>query len=149
MPGRTVAFAIILAAAAVAAGACSHEKPKAALSTVTLVNDPLALDRVVTLCNQRPTTSVDDAQCRNARAAVERLAQGDTDGKSRQRQAQLDFERERETLRARAEVLRQDSGQREATDPYALPFVPPEPERRPEADSAAKVAASAAMSTHQ
>lgn len=127
-PAWLVAFLIIAYAMA---GACSHEPPPAAaLSTVALMNDPAALDLALARCN-RQGAAPQDAQCRNVRAAIERLAdqrRGTSgDDKRKAQEAQLKFEQERELLRQREDRLReQHQNEKPPTDPYSMPFVPPE-----------------------
>lgn len=120
-----------LIAAYAMTGACSHERPPQALSTVALVNDPVALDRALARCNRSSTGSTGDAECRNVRAAIARLAE-ERRGRSRNdkreaQEAQIKFEQEREFLRQRDEQQReQRERDKTAIDPYSMPFVPPE-----------------------
>lgn len=127
-PARVAAFLIIACAMA---GACSHEPPPPVLSTVALMNDPAALDAALARCNRRSATPTEDAQCRNVRAAIARLDETRrgtmADEKRKAQEAQLKFEQERELLRQREDRLReQHQNEKPPTDPYSMPFVPPE-----------------------
>ena len=127
-PAWVAAFVVIAYAMA---GACSHEPPPAALSVVALMNDPAALDRALARCNRQAAAPTEDAQCRNVRAAIARLDEKRrgtiNDDKRKAQEAQLKFEQERELLRQREERLReQQQDEKPKTDPYSMPFVPPQ-----------------------
>jgi hypothetical protein len=94
--------------------------------TVTdLMEDRVTLDGVLMKCNENPSKSRSDADCANARIALDRL--------DSQRppvdQAKLteEFERSREQLRSSQEKLRHEQEAKTKVDVYHMPVVPVEP----------------------
>jgi hypothetical protein len=134
MPSRPARAAALLVAAFGVAGACSREQPQ---GTVALVHDAAALSRLA-----------DDEHGK-------RVTRGDV--KRREQEAQLKFEQQREALRQRDAALRERSERNDVTDPYSMPFVPPESPGtpKPKVDEHASIgigaadAASESGATHQ
>jgi len=94
--------------------------------TVTdLMEDRVTLDGVLMKCNQNPARARDDADCLNARIAIERLAK-DVDP-TVEAKHNAEFERSRELLRQSQERARQDQESKKRIDPYNLPVVPVDP----------------------
>jgi hypothetical protein len=130
---RTVAGCIATAALFVIAGivmlsACSQELPPR--TTLELMEDPAVRDAVLLRCNQLQETALRDAECRNVREAVDRLAAEDQDKRTEEtkQDAEESFEKAREALRARdeRERRRQEAGEK-PVDPYTMPLVPDQP----------------------
>jgi hypothetical protein len=111
---------------AVAVGAaCTQQLPPR--SALDLMEDPVTLQGVLLRCNQLQTAALRDQECRNAREAVERLANENEGSQEAQAQAARDkaaFERAREARRARDEQqrLREQDREQRANDPYKLPL---------------------------
>jgi hypothetical protein len=139
MPGRPAWTIFLLVAAFVVAGACSRGEPQGSISAIALINDPVALDNALARCNQR-SASIEDPECRSVRLALVRLADerrkksGD-DERRKQREAEIKFEQQREALRQRHEGQREEPKPPKVTDPYTMPFVPPESPGSPKSDS--------------
>ncbi len=106
-------------------GACSGELPPR--TTLQLMRDPAVLQGVLLRCNQLQNAALRDAECRNAREAVERLA-AEEDEKDQAAAVDEEFEKAREARRARdeGERRRQEAAQ-EKVDPYTMPLVPEQP----------------------
>jgi hypothetical protein len=85
------------------------------------------LDGVLMKCNRDKTKARTDADCLNARIAIERLAsKNDPADEAKRAEA---FERTREQLRLSQEKLRQERQEQEAkskVDVYHMPLVPVE-----------------------
>jgi hypothetical protein len=91
-------------------------------TTVHLMDDPVMLQAVLTRCNQ--SGDLRDAECRNAREAVDRLAEErPAEAQQKEALAQAEFERAREELRQRAERDRQRQAALQRVDPYTMPLV--------------------------
>jgi uncharacterized protein YaiL (DUF2058 family) len=93
--------------------------------TVTdLMEDRVTLDGVLMKCNENPSKARNDADCLNARVAIERLASQ----REPVDQAKLaeEFERSREHLRSSQEKVRQEHEAKTKVDVYKMPVVPVE-----------------------
>ena len=130
---RTVAGCIATAALFVIAGivmlsACSQELPPR--TTLELMGDPAVRDAVLLRCNHLQETALRDAECRNVREAVDRLAAEDQEKQAEEtkQDAEESFEKAREALRARdeSERRRQEASEK-PVDPYTMPLVPDQP----------------------
>jgi hypothetical protein len=97
--------------------------------TVTdLMEDRVMLDGVLMKCNQNKTKARTDADCLNARIAIERLA-SKTEPADQAKRAEA-FERTREQLRLsqdKQDKLRQEQEAKTKVDVYHMPLVPVEP----------------------
>jgi hypothetical protein len=112
----------ICCAAAVWLAACDAV-PVPTASVASLLDDPVMLDGVLMKCNKDKSVQRTNAECMNARIAVDRIAAQREKLEAEKRIAT--FERNRERLR-----LQQDAQQRlieesKKIDPYKLPLVPP------------------------
>ena len=113
-----------LGAAILATAACS---PRVVLPmTVSdLMEDRVSLDGVLMKCNQNPSKARTDADCLNARIAIERLASRSEPAEEAKRAAE--FERRREQRRLSQEKQRQaEEAKNPKVDAYHLPLVPVE-----------------------
>lgn len=119
--GRATA-ALVAVAGALLVGACSSELPPR--STLHLMQDAAVLQGVLLRCNQLQGAALRDAECRNAREAVERLA---AEEDARKAADDEEFERAREARRARDEQERRLNEATEEVDPYTMPLVPEQP----------------------
>jgi uncharacterized protein YaiL (DUF2058 family) len=91
--------------------------------TVTdLMEDRVVLDGVLMKCNQQPTKARTDADCLNARIAIDRLASQREPVDEAKRTEE--FERSREKLRSTQDKLRQEQEAKSKVDAYHLPLVP-------------------------
>jgi hypothetical protein len=90
-----------------------------------LMADSVDLENVLMRCNQKPRHLQADAECRNARAAVERLAAIREVAEAAKRQ--IDFERMRDQRRAEQERLKLQKEAADRVDPYTMPLVPESP----------------------
>jgi hypothetical protein len=98
--------------------------------TVTdLMEDRVVLDGVLMKCNQNPTKAKTDADCLNARIAIDRLASR-TDPAEEEKRTE-EFERSREQLRSTQDKLRREQEAKTKVDAYHLPLVPVEPPSPP------------------
>lgn len=111
--------------AAMAGVAACGPKHIPLMTVEDLMDDRVTLDGVLLKCNQNPAKARNDVECRNARVAVERLAQDVDPAVEAKRTAE--FERSREQLRIAQEKVRQAEEARAQVDPYNLPVVPVEP----------------------
>ena len=95
--------------------------------TVTdLMEDRVMLDGVLMKCSQNPSKARTDADCLNARTAIDRLASQNEAAEEAKRTEE--FERSREQLRLAQEKQRQDEAAKtKPVDAYHLPLVPVEP----------------------
>jgi hypothetical protein len=123
----TIARAL-LCTAVIAAAACSPRKIPP-MTVADFMDDRVKLDGVLMKCNQDPAHARSDADCMNARIAVERLA-SETEA-SRQAKSAEDFERNREQLRLMQDKQRQEQQSKDKVDAYHLPLVPIEPSPPP------------------
>ncbi len=122
---------LLVIAGAVATGACSQELPPR--TTLQLMRDPAVRDAVLLRCNQLQGAALRDAECRNVREAVDRLAaeaQEEQPGEAKEAAEAADesFQRAREARRAHEERerRRREAEASEKVDPYTMPLVPPE-----------------------
>jgi hypothetical protein len=134
--GAVARLAAVTAAVFVIVG-CSRELP--ARSTTALMDDPAVLQAVLFRCNQLQGTALRDAECRNAREAVDRLAADDGSNEEARKEAQeaAQFEKARAARRLRDEHERRRKEAEMPTepDPYTLPLVPAQPEAPMQADA--------------
>ena len=128
--GCAAAAKLAVVAAAIILAACSQQLPPR--SPAALMSDPAVLQGVLFRCNQLQNAALRDAECRNAREAVDRLAAQEGTDEQEQEHAEeaASFEKAREALRARdeRERLRRESQMDEQPDPYTLPLVPEQPD---------------------
>jgi hypothetical protein len=123
----TIARALLSSAAVIVAAACSpHKIPP--MTVADFMEDRVKLDGMILKCNQDPRAR-NDADCVNARIAVERLASQNEP--SRQAKSAEDFERSREQLRLLQDKQRQEQEASKKVDAYHLPLVPVEPSPPP------------------
>ena len=114
-----------LAAVIALTGACSpHRTPP--MSVSDLMEDRVVLDGVLMKCNRNPAMARNDADCLNARIAIERLAAQNDNEPAREAKRQEEFERTREQLRLQQEKQRQEREAKTKVDVYQLPVVPVE-----------------------
>lgn len=104
---------------------CGRDEAPRARSTVQLMEDPVVLQMVLNKCNE--TGAVHDEECRNARAAAERLEELQPAEAREQKKAQADteFELAREKRRQREELERRRREATEKVDPYTMPLIEP------------------------
>jgi hypothetical protein len=96
------------------------------MSVSDLMEDRVLLDGVLMKCNRDPATSRSNADCLNARIAIERLATR-VDPAVEAKRAE-DFEKSREQLRALQDKKRQEQeAKNPKMDAYHLPVIPVEP----------------------
>src|SRR5271170_1632219 len=119
-----IAF-VCLTAIALCMAACGPKRiPPMTVSD--LMEDRVALDGVLMKCNQNPAKARSDADCLNARIAIDRLAVKDEPATQAKRAE--DFERSREQLRLSQEKQRQEQeAKTPKLDAYHLPVMPVEP----------------------
>ena len=122
--GCVAAARLAVVAAVLALAACSQQLPPRSPSA--LMSDPAVLQGVLFRCNQLQNAALRDAECRNAREAVDRLAAAESamdDGKPAVDEG---FEKAREARRARdeRERQRQEAQPNDQVDPYTMPLVP-------------------------
>jgi hypothetical protein len=112
--------AIILATAA-----CSPRRiPPMTVSD--LMEDRVTLDGVLMKCNRNASKARTDADCLNARIAIERLASQSEPAEEAKRMEE--FEHSREQLRLSQEKQRQEKeAKNPKVDAYHLPLVPVDP----------------------
>jgi hypothetical protein len=126
MSTKTIFASCCLLAIIAATSACSPRRIPP--TTVTdLMEDRVMLDGVLMKCNQNKTKARTDADCLNARIAIERLA-SKSDPADEAKRAEA-FEHTREQLRLSQEKMRQEQQEKEAKtkpDAYHLPLVPVE-----------------------
>lgn len=94
-----------------------------------LMEDRVTLDGLLMKCNQNQSKARSDADCLNARIAVERLARQNEPAKEAKRMEE--FERSREQLRLTQEKQRQEQEAKTKVDAYHLPLVPVDPPQAP------------------
>lgn len=111
--------------AAVAGTLGCAPKPIAPMTVAELMDDRVTLDGVLMKCNEDPVRARNDGNCRNARTAVERLANDVDPAEVARRKAE--FERRREMLRLAQEKARLEQAEKAKVDAYSLPVVPVEP----------------------
>ena len=94
------------------------------------MEDRVTLDGVLMKCNRDQSKARTDAECVNARIAIERLANQNEPAEAAKRAE--NFERSREQLRVAQEKLRREQQAKiPKVDAYHLPLVPVEPTRPP------------------
>ena len=113
-----------VAAVVVSTAACSPRRIPP-MTVTDLMEDRVVLDGVLMKCNQNPSKARTDADCLNARIAIDRLASR-TDPAEEQKRTE-EFERSREQLRATQDKLRREQEAKTKVDAYHLPLVPVEP----------------------
>jgi hypothetical protein len=139
---KSIVTAGCLGAAIFATVACSP-RPVPPVTVTDLMEDRVSLDGVLMKCNQNPSKARTDADCVNARIAVERLASRSEPAEEAKRAAE--FERNREQLRLSQEKQRQEEeAKNPKVDAFHLPLVPvdppPPPSPPPAADASPPVA---------
>jgi hypothetical protein len=112
-----------LVAAILGSAACTPKRIPA-MTVQDLMEDRVTLDGVLLKCNEHPAKVHNDADCRNALIAVERLAKDVDPAVEARRNAE--FERSREKLRLAQDKVRQDQEAKTKVDAYNLPLVPVE-----------------------
>ena len=122
MTTRIVASACL--GAAVLGGAGCEPKRIAPMTVTELMENRLTLDGVLMKCNQNPSNARSDADCLNARIAIERLANDVDPADAAKRAAR--FENSREQLRLAQDRIRRDEEAKARVDAYNLPLVPVE-----------------------
>jgi hypothetical protein len=130
---RTVAGCIATAAlfvigSIVLLSACSQELPPR--TAIELMADPAVREAVLLRCSQLQRAALRDAECRNVREAVERLAAEEQESQTEQAQQEVNesFEKAREARRAREERERlRRQAEENPVDPYTMPLVPEQP----------------------
>ena len=143
---KTIAAGACLLAIVAATSACSPRRIPP-MTVTDLMEDRVMLDGVLMKCNRDKVKARTDADCQNARIAIERLAsKADPADEAKRAEA---FERTREQLRQSQDKLRQEQQEKEAkakVDAYHLPLVPVEsappaaaPAATPEAATSPKV----------
>ncbi len=122
---KSIAACGCLAAVIAAAAACGPKRIPP-MSVSDLMEDRVTLDGVLMKCNQSPSKARTDADCTNARIAIDRLARQDE--AAEQAKHAEEFERSREQLRLAQEKQRQEQqAKTKPVDAYHLPLVPVEP----------------------
>ena len=117
-------------AAVIAATAGCGPRPIPPLTVTDLMEDRVTLDGVMMKCNRDPSKARTNAECVNARIAIERLASQNEPAEAAKR-AQ-NFERSREQLRVAQEKQRREQEAKiQKVDAYHLPLVPVEPRAPP------------------
>jgi len=114
----------LLSASILAAVACSP-RTVPPMTVADLMEDRIKLDGVLLKCNENPAKAGGDAECLNARIAVERLARQNESVEEAKRNAE--FERSRDRLRLSQDEQRQQQEARTKVDGYNLPLVPVDP----------------------
>ena len=94
------------------------------MTVADFMEDRVKLDGVIMKCNEDPGRAHGDADCVNARIAIERLASQNEAAREAKRAE--DFERSREQLRSLQDKQRQEQEARTKVDAYHLPVVPVE-----------------------
>ena len=126
---KSVVIAGCLGTAVLATAACSPP-PVPPVTVTDLMEDRVSLDGVLMKCNQNESKARTDADCVNARIAVERLGSQRDAAEEAKRAAE--FERGREQLRLAQERQRQaEEAKNPKVDAYHLPLVPVEPQPPP------------------
>jgi hypothetical protein len=118
-----------LAAVISATAACGPRRIPP-MTVTDLMEDRVMLDGVLMKCNQNQSKSRNDAECINARIAIERLATRNEPAEEAKRAEE--FERSREQLRLAQEKQRREAeAKKPKVDAYHLPLVPVEPSAPP------------------
>jgi len=96
------------------------------MSVSDLIEDRVALDGVLMKCSQDPAKARTDADCLNARIAIDQLANKDEAAETAKRAEK--FERSRDALRLSQEKQRQEQeAKNPKVDVYHMPVMPVEP----------------------
>jgi len=119
-----VAGGCLIAVIAVTAACSPRRIPPKTVSD--LMEDRVMLDGALMKCNQNKSKARTDADCLNARIAIERLASQHDDSADEAKRNEA-FERSREQLRMAQEKQRQEQQAKTKVDVYHLPLVPVEP----------------------
>jgi hypothetical protein len=120
-----------LGAVILATAACSPRRIPP-MSVSELMEDRVTLDGVLMKCNRNTTKARTDADCLNARIAIERLASQSEPAEEAKRMEE--FEHSREQLRLSQEKQRQEKeAKNPKVDAYHLPLVPVDPTPAPPA----------------
>ncbi len=122
----------LLCAVVITTAACSPRKIPP-MTVADLMEDTVKLDGVIMKCNQDPGRARSDADCMNARIAVERL--GSQREALREAKSAEDFERSRDQLRSLQDKERQEEEAKRKVDAYRLPLLPVEPSLPPKDQS--------------
>jgi hypothetical protein len=117
-----------LCAVMLATAACSPRRIPP-MSVTDLMEDRVLLDGVLMKCNQSPSKARTDADCLNARIAIERLASQNEPAEEAKRAEA--FERSRDQLRSSQDKQRQAQESKGKVDAYHLPLVPVDPAPAP------------------
>jgi len=119
-----VAYGCMGAALLVTAACTARRTPPP--SVTELMEDRVTLDGVLMKCDRNPAKSRTDADCINARIAIDRL--GSQNEAAEQAKRAEEFERNRDKLRLSQERQRQEQeAKNPKVDAYHLPLVPVEP----------------------
>src|SRR5271155_1963521 len=114
-----------LGAVILTTAACSPKRIPP-MSLTELMEDRVTLDGVLMKCNQNPSKARNDADCQNARTAIDRL--GSQNEAAEEAKRAEEFERSREQLRLAQDKQRQEQAAKvKPVDVYQLPLVPVEP----------------------
>jgi len=120
-----------LGAVILATAACSPRRIPP-MSVSELMEDRVTLDGVLMKCNRNTAKARTDADCLNARIAIERLASQSEPAEEAKRMEE--FEHSREQLRLSQEKQRQEKeAKNPKVDAYHLPLVPVDPTPAPPA----------------
>jgi hypothetical protein len=123
---KSVVIAGCLGTAILATAAACSPRPVPPMTVTDLMEDRVTLDGVLMKCNENESKARTNADCVNARIAVERLA-SQSDAAEETKHA-AEFERSREQLRLSQERQRQENeAKNPKVDAYHLPLVPVEP----------------------
>ena len=123
-----VAGGCLTAIFAVTAACAPRQHRTPPMSISDLMEDRVELDGVLMKCNQNLAKARTDADCLNARIAIERLAAENDNEPAREAKRKEDFERSREQLRALQDKQRQEQEAKTKVDVYHLPVMPVEPQ---------------------
>jgi len=115
-------FIVCAAIGAVIVGVACSPKRVPPMTVADLMEDRVTLDGVLMKCNEDPIKARSNADCLNARVAIERLANQADPAEEAKRNAE--FERNRERLRLEQDRARQEQEAKSKVDPYNLPVVP-------------------------
>jgi hypothetical protein len=122
---KSIAACACLGAMLLASAACSPRRIPP-MTVTELMEDRVVLDGVLMKCNEKPLKARTDADCLNARIAIDRLASQHTDPAEEAKRTE-EFERSREQLRSIQDKLRQEQEAKTKVDAYHLPLVPVDP----------------------
>ena len=121
---KSIAACGCLGAMLLASAACSPRRIPP-MTVTELMEDRVVLDGVLMKCNEQPSKARTDADCLNARIAIDRLAsQREPIDEAKRTE---EFERSREQLRATQDKLRQEQEAKTKVDAYHLPLMPVDP----------------------